>query len=149
MEIILLEKVHNLGKVGDKVNVKSGYGRNFLIPGGKAVPATKENLIKFEAYRAQLEKTAAENLTLAQSRAAAIAKLTILIQSKVGEEGKLYGSVGTRDIAEVITGLGQKVSKSEIRLPHGVIRKAGEHEVGVYLHPDVILTVSIHVVPES
>lgn len=149
MEIILLEKVHKLGNIGDKVNVRAGYGRNFLIPEEKAVPATRDNLIKFEERRAELEKIAAENLKLAQKRADAISKLGIKILSKSGEEGKLYGSIGTRDIADAITAAGEKVSKSEVRLPYGAIRQTGEHEITLHLHSDIALTIKVNIVAES
>lgn len=149
MEIILLEKVHKLGGIGDKVNVRAGYGRNYLIPEGKAVPATKENLVKFEERRVELEKQAAENLAQAKQRAEAIAKLNVKITTKSGEEGKLYGSIGTKDIADAITAAGQKVSKSEVRLPNGAIRNAGEHEIDLQLHSDVTTTIKINIVPET
>lgn len=149
MEIILLEKVHNLGSIGDKVNVRAGYGRNFLIPEGKAVPATKENVIKFEERRAELEKVAAENLKMAQKRGEDLSKLNVTIRSKAGEEGKLYGSIGTRDIADAITAAGQKVSKSEVRLPNGPIRQTGEHEIDLHLHSDVTIKIKVTIVPEN
>jgi large subunit ribosomal protein L9 len=149
MNIILLEKVYNLGDVGDKVYVKSGYGRNFLIPTGKAVPATKENILKFEARRADLEKQAASNLAVAKERAGKLSNLNVTIGAKAGEEGKLYGSIGSRDIAEAITKAGEEVSKSEIRLPHGIIRQTGEHEVNLHLHSDVTINITINVVPEN
>ncbi|MBA2654599.1 MAG: 50S ribosomal protein L9 [Gammaproteobacteria bacterium] len=149
MEIILLEKVHNLGNIGDKVNVKSGYGRNFLIPEGKAVPATKHNVIKFEERRAELEKVANEHLQAAQKRAEALSAVKVTIRSKAGEEGKLYGSIGTKDIASAITAAGQKVSKSEVRLPNGPIRQAGEHSIDVNLHSDVTVIIKVNVIPES
>lgn len=149
MQVILLEKVHNLGKVGDKVNVKPGYGRNFLIPQGRAIYATKENLVKFEERRAELEKLSAEKMTEAQKRADAIARLDVKIKAKVGDEGKLYGSIGTKDIAQAITEAGQKVAKSEVRLPNGAIRLTGEHEVVLHLHSDVNLKITVDVVPEE
>lgn len=149
MEIILLEKVHNLGEIGDKVNVKPGYGRNFLIPQKRAVHATKLNLEKFEERRAEHEKQAAENLASAKQRAEKLENLKVTIRSKAGDEGKLYGSIGTRDIAEAITAAGQKVSKSEIRLPDGQIRQAGEHAITLHLHSDVKITLTITVLPEA
>lgn len=149
MEVILLEKVRNLGKVGDKVNVKPGYGRNFLIPQGKAISATKENLQEFEKRRAELEKLSAEKVAEAQKRAEAIARLDVKIRAKVGDEGKLYGSIGTKDIAQGITAAGEKVTKSEVRLPNGTIRQMGEHEVVLNLHSDVNVKISVEVIPEE
>ncbi len=145
MEIILLEKVHNLGGIGEKVNVRSGYGRNFLIPQGKAVPATGKNIKLYEEKRAELEKQAAENFAHAKERAIEIEKLKLTIRSKAGEEGKLYGSIGARDIADAITEAGQKVSKSEIRLPEGAIRQTGEHPINVHLHSDVSVTITVNI----
>lgn len=149
MEIILLEKVHNLGNIGDKVNVKAGYGRNFLIPEGKAVPATKLNVVKFEERRAELEKVAAQNLAAAKARAEKLAQLKVTIHSKSGEEGKLYGSIGTKDIADAISSAGEKVVKSEVKLPNGTIRHTGEYDIDLQLHSDVTVTIKINVVPES
>lgn len=149
MEIILLERVRNLGDIGDKVNVKAGYGRNFLIPQSKAVPATKDNLVKFQERRAELEKVAAENLAQAKQRAELIEKLNVKISSKSGEEGKLYGSIGTKDIADAITNAGEKVAKSEVRLPNGAIRQTGEHDINLQLHSDVTITIKVNVVAES
>ena len=119
MEIILLEKIKNLGALGAKVVVKSGYGRNFLIPQGKAVPATEKNVAEFEARRAELEAKANTVLADAQARGERISALAVVIAAKAGDEGKLFGSVGTRDIAEAISGLGETVDKSEVRLPEG------------------------------
>lgn len=149
MEIILLEKVHKLGKIGDKVKVKPGYGRNYLIPEGKAVPATANNVAKFEERRAELEKIAAQNLNEAQKRADKISTLKITIHSKSGEEGKLYGSIGTKDIADAITAAGEKVMKSEVRLPNGVIRNTGEHDVSLHLHSDITMSIKINIIPET
>lgn len=148
MEIILLEKIKNLGTLGTKVKVKSGYGRNFLIPQGKAVPATEKNLADFEARRAELERQATEILAAAEARAAAVAELSVVIAAKAGDEGKLFGSVGTRDIAEAITKAGQAVDKSEVRLPNGVLRNTGDFEVQLQLHSDVMATVKVAVVAE-
>lgn len=149
MEVILLEKVHKLGNIGDKVKVKPGFGRNFLIPEGKAVPANKDNILKFEERRAELEKASAENLEKAKKRSEAIAKLKVTIRSKAGDEGKLYGSIGTRDIADAITEAGEKVSKSEVMLPNGAIRQTGKHEIDLQLHSDVDLKITINVVAET
>jgi large subunit ribosomal protein L9 len=149
MEVILLENVGNLGALGDKVDVKPGYGRNFLIPQGKAVPATEENVAKFETRRAELEAAAAAAIEAAQSRAEAITALArVEIAATAGEEGKLFGSVGTRDIADALTGAGVEVDKSEIRLPEGAIRELGEFEIMVQLHGDVSSTIAVAVVPE-
>lgn len=149
MEIILLEKIRNLGALGEKVKVKPGYGRNFLVPKGKAVYATKENLAKFEARRAELEKIAAETLKAAQARQQALQVLHIItIPAKAGDEGKLFGSIGTRDIVAAITKAGVEVAKSEVHLPSGVFRMIGEYEIAVEIHSDVNVTVKINIVPE-
>lgn len=148
MNVILLEKVHNLGDLGDKVSVKSGYGRNFLIPKGMAVPATTDNVAKFEARRAELEKVAAEKLTVAEARKQQLADLVLTIPHKAGEEGKLFGSVGTSDIADAISNAGVEIAKREIRLPEGVIRQTGEFNIDVELHSDVVATVKLNVVAE-
>ena len=125
MEVILLEKVANLGNLGDKVNVKAGYGRNYLLPQGKATAATAENVAAFEARRAELEKLAAEKKAYAESRAAQLAELEVTITATAGDEGKLFGSIGTHDIADALTASGVEVAKSEIRLPNGAIRLVG------------------------
>ena len=148
MNVILLEKVHNLGSLGDQVNVKAGYGRNYLIPQGKAVAATADNVAKFEARRAELEKAAAEKLAAAEARKAALADMTVTIAQKAGDEGKLFGSVGTGDIAQAISEAGAEVDKSEIRLPEGALRMVGEYDIDVELHADVVATVKINVVAE-
>ncbi|HEY0923917.1 MULTISPECIES: 50S ribosomal protein L9 [Rheinheimera] len=150
MQIILLDKVANLGGLGDNVAVKSGYARNFLFPQGKAVPATKANIEKFEARRAELEAKLADDLTAANDRAAKIAALgEVTIASKAGDEGKLFGSVGTRDIADAITEAGVKVSKAEVKLPTGTLRETGEYEIDVQLHAEVTATVKIVVIAEA
>ena len=147
MEIILLDKIANLGNLGDKVTVKAGYARNFLFPKGKAVPATKENLAVFEQRRAELEAKLAEELAAAQARAEKIAELgSIEIASKAGDEGKLFGSVGTRDIAEALTAAGVETAKSEVKLPNGTIRELGEYEIDLQLHADVKTTIKLNVV---
>jgi len=149
MEIILLEKTRNLGDLGEKVSVKSGYGRNYLIPNGKAVPATEINVKKFEERRAELEKQAAEVLSAAKSRLVKIEALDgVTITSKAGDEGKLFGSIGTRDIADAITAAGVEVQKSEVSLPLGAIRQAGDYDIDVQVHSDVKGTVTVSVVPE-
>lgn len=148
MEVILLEKVGRLGALGDKVSVRAGYGRNFLIPYGKAVPATKANVEQFEARRAELEKAAAEKLASAQTRAAQLQDKEVTVVSKAGDEGKLFGSIGVRDIADALTAAGVAVEKSEVRLPEGPIRNTGEYEVDVHLAADVNATVKVIVVGE-
>jgi large subunit ribosomal protein L9 len=150
MEVILLEKIGKLGELGDKVNVKAGYGRNYLIPQGKAVPATGDNVAMFEARRSELETSAAETIATAEVRAGRLQELgQIVIEAHAGEEGKLFGSVGTRDIAEAVTAAGVELSKSEIRLPEGALREVGEFEVKVHLHTDVDAVVLVCVVAEE
>ncbi|MCK9531389.1 MAG: 50S ribosomal protein L9 [Gammaproteobacteria bacterium] len=147
MEVILLDKVRNLGNLGDKVKVRNGYGRNFLIPQGKAVLATADNLAKFEARRAELEKAAAAEVAAAQARAEKLAALAeVTIGAKAGEEGKLFGSVGTGDIAEAITAAGVEVAKAEVKLPDGALRHTGEFSVDVVLHSDVTQAITVKVV---
>ena len=148
MEVILLEKVANLGTLGDQVKVKAGYGRNFLIPFGKAVPATKANVAEFEARRADLEAAAAEKLAEAQKRAEQLSEIELTITAKAGDEGKLFGSIGTRDLAESISATGVEVAKSEVRLPAGPIRTTGEFDIALQLHTDVAATVKIFVEAE-
>lgn len=148
MEVILLEKIANLGNLGDKVSVKPGYGRNFLIPFSKAVPATKNNVAEFEARRAELEKSAAENLAAAQKRADVIGELALTLTAKAGDEGKLFGSIGTRDLADAISTAGVEVSKSEIRLPEGPLRHIGEFDIDIHLHTDVDATLKVVVEAE-
>jgi large subunit ribosomal protein L9 len=149
MEVILLENISNLGGLGDKVDVKAGFGRNYLIPQGKAVPATESNTAEFEARRAELEATAATAQSAAEARAEAINALGLIsIGANAGEEGKLFGSVGTRDIAEAVTAAGCDVGKSEVRLPEGALRELGEYEVAIQVHGDVVAAVAIAVVPE-
>lgn len=146
MEVILLEKVANLGNLGDKVNVKSGYGRNYLLPQRKATAATPANIAEFEARRADLEKAAADRKVSAETRAAQLAELEVTITATAGDEGKLFGSIGTHDIADALTASGVEVAKSEIRLPNGTIRQVGEYDVAVHLHTDVEATVKLIVI---
>ncbi|PJG82841.1 50S ribosomal protein L9 [Caviibacterium pharyngocola] len=149
MQVILLDKIAHLGSVGDQVSVKSGYARNFLIPQGKAVMATKANIEHFEARRAELEAKAAESLAAAQARAAKLAELaTITIASKAGDEGRLFGSITTRDVAEAVTAAGVEVAKSEVRLSTGPLRTTGDHEVRFQLHGEVFATLNVVVVAE-
>jgi large subunit ribosomal protein L9 len=150
MEIILLDKVANLGGLGDNVTVKSGYARNFLFPQGKAVPATKANIEKFEQRRAELEAKLAETLATSQARAEKIAALAeVTVASKAGDEGKLFGSVGTRDIADAITAAGVAVTKAEVKLPNGTIRETGEFDIALQLHAEVTATIKVVVVAEA
>ncbi|MDD7022986.1 MAG: 50S ribosomal protein L9 [Aeromonadales bacterium] len=150
MEVILLDKIGRLGGLGDKVKVKNGFARNFLLPNKKAVRATKENLEKFEAQRAELEAKIAGELKAAQDRAAKLEEIgKFTIEALAGDEGKLFGSVGTRDIAEVITKGGVEVHKSEIRLPEGVLRSTGDYQISIQLHPDVKTEVTISIVPQA
>ena len=149
MEVILLENIGNLGGLGDKVDVKAGFGRNYLIPKGKAVPATEANTAEFEARRAELEAAAADTLAAAETRGEAINALGLIsIGANAGEEGKLFGSVGTRDIAEAVTAAGCVIDKSEVRLPEGALRELGEFEVAIQVHGDVTAHVVVAVVPE-
>lgn len=148
MEVILLEKIANLGNLGDKVTIKGGFGRNFLIPQGKAVLATTTKIAEFEARRAELEKAAAEKLSAAQTAADKLSKLEIVIAHKAGDEGRLFGSVGTHNIADAIVQAGGVVEKQQIRLPNGTIRHTGDYDVDVNLHSDVTVTLSIKIVPE-
>ncbi|OIN10357.1 50S ribosomal protein L9 [Oceanisphaera psychrotolerans] len=147
MQVILLDKIAKLGGLGDQVTVKSGYARNYLLPQGKAVLASKENVATFEARRAELEAKLAEQLVAAQARADQLSALeAVVIASKSGDEGKLFGSIGARDVADAITAAGVAVAKSEVRMYEGVLRNTGEYEVGVQLHADVKATVTIQVV---
>ncbi|MGD1991354.1 MAG: 50S ribosomal protein L9 [Chromatiales bacterium] len=149
MEVILLDNIANLGSLGDKVSVKAGYGRNYLVPQGFALPATRANIEEFEKRRAELEKQAAERLAAAESRKAAIDGSSVTISRKAGDEGKLFGSVGTADIAEALTAAGTDVDKSEVRLPEGVFRATGVFDIAIHLHADVDATVTINVVAEE
>ncbi|MEZ5560167.1 MAG: 50S ribosomal protein L9 [Pseudomonadales bacterium] len=148
MNVILLDRIGNLGDLGEEVSVRPGFARNYLIPQGKAVRATEENRAVFEARRAELERAANDKLTQAKGRASQLEGMTVTIVVKAGEEGKLYGSVGTQDIAEAIIAKGAEVEKSEVRLPEGVIRSVGEYDVDIQLHSDVTVEVHLSVVPE-
>ena len=149
MEVILLENISNLGNLGDKVDVKAGFGRNYLIPQGKAVPATEDAVAQFEARRAELEAAAAEALAAAEARGAELNALQLItIGANAGEEGKLFGSIGTRDIADAVTAAGVEVDKAEIRLPEGALRELGEYEIDIQVHGDVTATIALAVVPE-
>ncbi len=143
MEVILLEKVGKLGSLGDKVKVKAGFGRNYLIPFGKAVSASAANMADFEARRVELEKAASDTLTRANGRASELAEKEVVITAKAGEEGKLFGSVGAREISEAISALGTEVTKSEVKLPEGALRQLGEYDIDVQLHADVMVAVKV------
>lgn len=149
MEIILLEKVRNLGNLGDQVNVKSGYGRNFLLPQGKAVIANAANKAAFETRRAELEKNQRATLEQAKARAAKLEGLTVQITGKVGEEGRLFGSVGTADIAEAVAKLGFELDRSEIHLPAGPLKQVGDFDIPVSLHAEVNVKIIVSVIGEA
>ncbi|WP_078083599.1 50S ribosomal protein L9 [Microbulbifer mangrovi] len=148
MEVILLDKVGKLGNVGDRVEVKAGFGRNFLLPTGKAVLANAANVAEFEAKRAELEAAAAAKVSEAEGRAAKLEGVVVTIAANAGDEGKLFGSIGTRDIAEAITAAGVAVEKAEVKLPEGALREVGEYDVDVQLHADVITAVKVVVEAE-
>ena len=149
MEVILLKKVGHLGELGEKVSVRSGYGRNYLIPSGIAVSATEANLAAFEERRAELEKAAVESMVGAESRREKLNGLTVTVARKAGDEGKLFGSVGTQDIADAVRKMGMELEKQEVRLPEGPFRAVGEYEVTLHLHADVDAIVKLEVVPEE
>ena len=149
MDVILLTKVANLGNIGDRVKVKSGYGRNFLLPKGKATLATPENVKKFEARRAELEKVAHEQFADAEKRAAAFKDFKLAITAKAGTEGKLFGSIGTADIAEACTAQGHKLARAEVRLPTGPLRTVGEHVVALHLHTDIDVQLPVVITAEE
>ena len=146
MNVILLENVENLGSIGDLVKVKPGYGRNYLLPQGKAALATPENMKEIEARRAELEKAAAEELAAAKKRAGAIEGMELVIQANAGPEGKLFGSVGPIDIADAFEQVQVEVERSEVRMPEGPIQELGEFTVGVHLHPAVDVDITVRVV---
>ena len=148
MDLILLEKVQNLGDLGDLVKVKSGFGRNFLVPQGKAVPATKDNLAQFEARRAELEAAAKAKLDQAEYRQSGLAEVVVEITANASEEGNLYGSIGPREIASAVSALGHEITKSEVNMGEGPIRTTGEFDVVVQLHADVESIVKVIVHPE-
>jgi len=146
MNVILLEKVHNLGSLGDQVSVKSGYARNFLIPQGKAKAATKDNVAEFEKIRAELEAAAAEELATAQGIYENLNGQVVTIESVAGDEGKLFGSVGTQDIADALSAAGFDVERRYVRMPDGAVRHTGTYEIDVQLHTDVIASITVNVV---
>ena len=149
MEIILLQKVANLGNIGDRVKVKSGYGRNFLLPKGKATLATADNIAKFESRRAEIEKAAKVDLDAAKARAAKLEGFKLTLTARAGGEGKLFGSVGTTDIAEGVSQAGHAIERSEVRLPNGPIRQAGEHTVQLHLHTDLTIDLPVVIIGEE
>ena len=148
MEVILLDNIGKLGGLGDKVTVKPCYGRNYLVPYGLAVPATKENVEAFEAQRAELEAQAAERKAEAQARAEQLNDIELSLVSKAGDEGKLFGSIGPRDLADAISSAGIEVAKSEVRMPQGPIRQTGEYDIDLHLHAEVDAVVRVVVVAE-
>jgi large subunit ribosomal protein L9 len=149
MDVILLEKVANLGSLGDRVEVRSGYARNFLLPKGKATLATPANVTKFEARRAELEKHANEQLSSAEARKLSFADFRLNIAARAGSEGKLFGSIGTGDIAAAASAAGQPLQRSEVRLPNGPLRVVGDHVVVVHLHTDIDVELSITITSED
>jgi len=149
MEVILLQKIANLGNIGDRVKVRSGFGRNFLLPQGKATLATPENVARFEARRAELERLAREHLSSAEERAAAMQDFKLTVHAKAGTEGKLFGSIGTSDIAEACNQAGFKIERSEVRLPSGPLRMLGEHAVNLHLHADIDVPLHVTIVAEE
>jgi large subunit ribosomal protein L9 len=148
MEVILLERIEKLGNLGDRVTVAPGYGRNFLIPRGKAAKATEENIAHFETRRAELEKRAADSLATSQARLEELADLVVTLAAKVGNEGRLFGSVGAGDIAEAVTAAGIRLEKREVRLSQGSIRQVGEYDVDIHLHSDVETKIRVNVMAE-
>ena len=149
MEVILLQKVANLGNIGDRVKVKSGFGRNYLLPQGKATVATPENVARFEARRAELEKAAHEQMSSAEQRAEQLKEFKLVIPSKAGTEGKLFGSISTADIAEAATRAGIRIERSEVRLPNGALRTIGDHSVVLHLHADIDVPLAVTIVAEE
>jgi large subunit ribosomal protein L9 len=149
MEVILLQKIANLGNIGERVKVRSGFGRNYLLPQGKATLATPENVARFEARRAELERLAREHLSSAEERAAAMRDFKLTIHAKAGTEGKLFGSIGTSDIAEACNRAGFKIERSEVRLSNGPLRMLGEHTVNLHLHADIDVPLHVTIVAEE
>lgn len=149
MNVILLDKVENLGDIGDLVTVKPGYGRNYLLPQGKAALATKANLAEVEARRAELEKAAAEELAAAKARAELVSGMELVIPANVGTEGKLFGSVGPIDIEEACSKVGVEIAKAEVRMPDGPIHEIGDYTIGLHLHPEVNVDITVRVVADE
>ncbi|GAB1257830.1 50S ribosomal protein L9 [Aurantivibrio plasticivorans] len=148
MDVILLEKLGRIGQIGDKVAVKAGFGRNFLIPQGKAVPATEANIKEFEERRAELEAAAAEKVAAAEKRADQLSGVSVTITANAGDEGKLFGSIGTKDIADAISSAGVEVAKAEVKLPEGTLREVGEYQIDLQLHSEVTTSITLTVVAE-
>ncbi|VEG13856.1 50S ribosomal protein L9 [Moraxella cuniculi] len=149
MQVILLQRVVNLGKLGETVDVKAGYGRNYLIPQGKALPATEANLAKFEARRAELEALEAQELAAANKRAEALTDVNVIMRAKSGDEGKLFGSIGARDIADALTKSGLEVDRSEVKMPEGAFRQVGEYKVTIQLHHDISAEILVTILSED
>ena len=149
MNVILLEKVHKLGDLGDQVRVKAGYGRNYLIPGGKAVPATPDNIARFERRRAELQQRQQQARASAAVRAEKLNAMALTLPWPAGPEGKLFGSVGAADIAEAATAAGVELTRQELRLPDGPLKSTGEYEIPARLHEEVSATIKVHVVPDA
>ena len=149
MNVILLEKVENLGDIGDLVTVKPGYGRNYLLPQGKAALATRANLAEVEARRAELEKAAAEELTAAKARAELVEGMELVIPANAGDEGKLFGSVGPIDVVEAFSKVGVEVERAEVRMPDGPIHEIGDFTIGLHLHADINVDVNVKVVADD
>lgn len=149
MQVILLQRIVNLGKLGETVNVKAGYGRNYLIPQGKALPATQANIAKFEERRAQLEAQEAAEMAQAKERADNLADVNVIMRAKSGDEGKLFGSIGARDIADALTKSGLEVDRSEVKMPDGSFRQVGDYKVSIQLHHDVAVDILVTILPED
>ncbi len=149
MQVILLQRIVNLGKLGETVNVKAGYGRNYLIPQGKALPATEANIAKFEARRAELEAQEAAELAEAKKRADSLTDVNVIMRAKSGDEGKLFGSIGARDIADALTKSGLEVDRSELKMPDGSFRQIGEYTVTIQLHHDVTANIVVTILSED
>lgn len=149
MNVILLEKVHKLGDLGDQVRVKAGYGRNYLIPGGKAVPATPDNIARFERRRAELQQRQQQARASAAVRAEKLNAMVLTLPWPAGPEGKLFGSVGAADIAEAVIAAGVELTRQELRLPDGPLKSTGEYEIPARLHAEVSATIKVHVVPDK
>lgn len=149
MQVILLQRVVNLGKLGETVDVKAGYGRNYLIPQGKALPANEANIAKFETRRAELEAQEAQELQEAQKRADALSDVNVIMRAKAGDEGKLFGSIGTRDISDALTASGLPVDRAEVKLPEGTLRQVGEYKVTIQLHHDITADILVTILSED
>ncbi|GMR20609.1 MAG: 50S ribosomal protein L9 [Gammaproteobacteria bacterium] len=149
MEVILLERINNLGNLGDQVKVKNGFARNYLLPAGKATVANEANKAEFEARRAELETAQTDVLSSAQARAEKLVDVTVEIASRASDEGKLFGSIGAREIVQALAAAGHEVSRSAILLPEGPVKEIGEYEIAIALHPEVPATVKVNVVAES